>query len=170
MSEPHRDPAVFVVALAPQSGKSTVARHLAARLGTPWAASSWAVARSLESRLELSVGQIAADRAADHDRWRAELIEEGDRMRAEGVHPGAVCVREGYRIVDGIRSVAELQAARLEALRLGLRPLVLCIERPGATLSDNTDAAGLRAEADAVIVNDGSLDELLARATAALPS
>ena len=89
-------------------------------------------------------------------------------MRATGDHPGAVCVREGYRVVDGIRSVAELQAARLEALRLGLRPLVLCIERPGLVVSDNTDAAGLRAEADAVLINDGSLDELLARARAAI--
>lgn len=168
MSSPRRDPAVFVVALAPQSGKSTVARHLAERLGVAWAASSWAVARSLETRLELVPGQIAAERADDHERWRPELIEEGDRMRAEGSHPGAVCVREGYRVVDGIRSVAELQAARLEALRLGLQPLVLCIERPGAVVSDNTDAAGLREEADAVIVNDGSISELLSRADAAL--
>lgn len=168
MSDPRREPVIFVVALAPQSGKSTVARHLAEQLGVPWAASSWAVSRSLESRLDLPSGRIAADRVADHERWRPELIEEGDRMREAGDHPGAVCVREGYRVVDGIRSVIELQAARLEALKLGLRPTVLCIERPGLAVSDNTDAAGLRAEADAILVNDGSLDELLARARAAI--
>jgi hypothetical protein len=160
--------AVLVVALAPQSGKSTVAALAAERLGTEWRASSAPVVERLEAELGLAPGTIAAERALDHDRYRAELVALGDEMAGRGELPGVLCIEAGFRVVDGIRRAHELEATRAAARERGWRPLVLCVERPGQELTDNTEADALRRAADLVIVNDGSLEELRRRVDAAL--
>jgi len=160
--------AVLVVALAPQSGKSTVAALAAERLGTTWRASSTPVVERLERELDLPAGTIATERAIDHDRYRAELVALGDEMAARGELPGVLCVEAGFRVIDGIRREHELAATREAARARGWRPLVLCVERPGQELTDNTEAEALRRAADLVILNDGSLEDLRRRVDAAL--
>ena len=160
---------VFVVATAPQSGKSTVAAEAARLLETGWINSSAVIAERVERRLGLPYGYVAETRAADHEAFRPELIEEGDRMAAEGTSPGVECVRRGYRVIDGIRRREELEAAVAEVRAGGGRPLVLCVRRPDApALADNTEAAALESLADRLLVNDAGLDHLRALTADAL--
>jgi hypothetical protein len=152
---------ILVVALAPQSGKSTVAAEASRLLGSPWINSSAVIAERLEQRLGLAKGQIAAARVIDHDAYRPALIEEGDRMAAEGTSPGVECVRRGYRVIDGIRRRTELEAAVAEIRRTQGHPIVICVRRPNApALADNTEAVALAALADVIIDNDGPLSRL----------
>ena len=152
---------ILVVALAPQSGKSTVAAEASRLLGSPWINSSAVIAERLEQRLGLTKGQIAAARTIDHDAYRPALIEEGNRMAAEGTSPGVECVRRGYRVIDGIRRRTELEAAVAEIRRAQGLPIVICVRRPNApALADNTEAAALAALADVIIDNDGPLSRL----------
>ena len=160
--------AVLIVALAPQSGKSTVAALVAERLGTPWRASSAPVIERLEGELGLAPGTIARERALDHDRYRAELVALGDEMAERGELPGVLCVEAGFRVIDGIRREHELAATRDAARAKGWRTLILCVERPGQQLTDNTEAEALRRAADLMLLNDGSLDDLRRRVDAAL--
>jgi hypothetical protein len=160
---------ILVVALAPQSGKSTVATEAARLMGTTWINSSAVIAERLEQRLGLPAGRIAEARRLDHDAYRPALIEEGNRMAAEGTSPGVECVRRGYRVIDGIRRRDELEAAVAEIRARGGRSLVICVRRPDApALTDNTEAAALAALADATIANDGSLTQLRRRTAATL--
>lgn len=154
---------LFVVATAAQSGKSTVSRRIAERLGLPVGMTSAVISEQLEARLGLPAGSIAAARKNDPERYRAEIVAEGDGMRAAGRSPGEVCVDRGYRLVDGIRVASELAAAATAARERGMTPFVLCIERPGVHPSDNTEPEALRAMADAVFDNDGSLERLYAQ-------
>lgn len=148
---------LFVIATAAQSGKSTASRRLAARLGVEIGMTSAVISERLEQRLGLPVGSVAATRRRDPERYRAEIVAEGDAMRAEGRSPGEVCVDRGYRLVDGIRVASEIAAAMAAARERGLVPSVLCIERPGEHPADNTEPEALRAMAERVIVNDGSI-------------
>jgi hypothetical protein len=152
--------AVFVVGLSPQSGKSTVARRAARRLGTTWIESSAIIAARLEIELGLPEGAVARARILDHEAFRPELIALGDQMRAAGDHPGAACVAAGYRIVDGIRRLVELDQACLVAMSRGWRPLVIGVHRPGMANTDNTEAEALKGRLDTLLVNDGSLVDL----------
>ena len=160
--------AVLIVALAPQSGKSTVAALVAERLQTPWRASSAPVIERLEGELGLAPGKIARERVLDHDRYRAELVALGDEMAERGELPGVLCVEAGFRVIDGIRREHELAATRDAARAKGWRTLILCVERPGQQLTDNTEAEALRRAADLMLLNDGSLDDLRRRVDAAL--
>jgi hypothetical protein len=160
---------ILVVALAPQSGKSTVATEAARLMGTTWINSSAVIAERLEERLRLPAGRIAETRKLDHEAYRPALIEEGNRMVAEGTSPGVECVRRGYRVIDGIRRRDELEAAIDEIRARGGRSLVICVRRPDApALTDNTEAAALAALADATIANDGSLTQLRRRTAVTL--
>lgn len=160
---------VIVVATAPQAGKTTVAHHLAARLGTDHVASSSVVARRVERALELDPGTIAAARALDPDHYRPELIAEADAMREAGLHPGVLCVEAGYRVIDGLRTEAELDATIAAARAAGLRPFVVCVDRPiDGHPGDNTERDELLARADAILENRGSLADLLEAADRAL--
>ena len=150
----------LVVGVTAQSGKSSVARHLAARLGIPWINSSAVVAQHLERKLGLAPGAIAAARVVDHEAYRPALIAEADAMRAAGFPPGRACVESGYRVIDGLRAVSEVQAARAAASERGLASLVICIDRTGGVLNDNTDGPGLSAQADIVLHNHDSLAAL----------
>ena len=148
---------LFVIATAAQSGKSTASRRLAARLGVEIGMTSAVISERLDQRLGLPVGSVAAARRRDPERYRAEIVTEGDAMRAEGRSPGEVCVDRGYRLVDGIRVASEIAAAMAVARERGLVPSVLCIERPGEHPADNTEPEALRAMAERVIVNDRSI-------------
>jgi hypothetical protein len=163
MTKPDRDLLVLIVATSEQAGKTTAAAECARLLGLPSASSSRPISAAVERKLGLAAGTIAAARAKDPEHYRRELIEEGDRMAAAGLTPGQACLREGYRIIDGIRRVAELEATCAEARAMGLRPLVICLSRPGLAARDNTEVAGLRSMADAHISNDGTLDDLRAK-------
>jgi hypothetical protein len=122
-----------------------------------------------ERRLDLEPGAILRARRSNPANYRPELVDEGNRMAAEGMSPGLLCVLAGYRVIDGIRRGEELAASIAEARHRGLEPFVVCVERAaGAHATDNTEAATLRAMADAVIKNDGRMAELEAASRAAL--
>jgi len=73
----------------------------------------------------------------------------------------------GYNIIDGVRRKSELSDARKHLEWNGVRHLTIWVERPGLpTVADNTELT--HEEADEVLINDGSLDDLRAKAKAIL--
>jgi hypothetical protein len=154
------DQIIFVIATAAQSGKSTASRRLAERTGAEIGMTSAVISERLEQRLGLPNGSVSAARRRDPERYRAEIVTEGDAMRAEGRSPGEVCVDRGYRIVDGIRVASEIAAAISAARERGIVPTVVCIERPGVHPVDNTEPTALRAMADRRIDNDAGVEAL----------
>lgn len=154
---------IFVIGTSQQSGKTEAARRLAADLGLRQMSTSTAIAMRLEERLGIPPGTIAAARLADPETYRAELIAEGDAMGFEGAAAGVVALGYGARVIEGIRRVHELAAAIDAARGMGIEPVVVCVERPDMVLNDNTEADELRACADVVIANDGTLADFHAR-------
>ena len=146
---------LFVVATAPQSGKSTAAGFFAQWLATPRVESSSMINERVERRLGLEPGTIVRVRRTSPATYRPELVDEGNRMAAEGMSPGLLCVLAGYRVIDGIRRGTELAASVVEARARGFEPFIVCVERAaGDHATDNTEAATLRSMADVVIQND----------------
>ena len=145
----------FVVAVSEDSGKTLVGEYLVRKYGTPMISSSALLEDHCDVLLGLPAGTIHAARAKPGQRnaYRQDLVDEGDRMRAAGFPPGVQCVREGYRIVDGLRAGDELAASIAYARSVGLDPFVLCLDRFGKPPTDNTDVPGLTALADAYIHN-----------------
>ena len=149
---------ILIVATTQQAGKSTAAQFLAERLKTTAMSTSAAIAERVEEQLGLAPGTIVAVRAQSPEKFRPELIAEGDRMAAAGLPPGIVAVQRGHRVIDGIRREQELRDTIAQAeLLFGRKPVVICLERPGSTSNDNTEAAALRRLSDHVVTNDGSL-------------
>jgi 3'-phosphoadenosine 5'-phosphosulfate sulfotransferase len=83
-------------------------------------------------------------------------------MAAQGNSPGLLCVKEGHRLIDGMRRVSEVEDSQAEARQRGLIPVVLFVENPKdlARVNDNTESAGLRHIANGIIVNDSTVEEL----------
>jgi len=155
---------VLIVATTQQAGKSTAAQFLADRLGTTAMSTSAAIAERVEEQLGLPAGTIVATRAVSPEKFRPELIAEGDRMAAAGLAPGIVAVQRGHRVIDGIRREQELRDTIVQAERLfGRKPVVICLERPGSTSNDNTESAALRRLSDYVVQNDGSIRSFLGK-------
>jgi hypothetical protein len=164
----HRPIAVFVIGGTAKSGKTTVANYCAERLGTAAITSSSIIEPLVDAQLGLPRGTVARYRQIDRDAFRQALIETANALAERGEPPGLLCVKAGFRIVDGIRRVTELALAKAEAERLGLRPIVIFVERPGMPIVDNTESDGLRAMADVEIVNDGDVTALRTKVDAAL--
>ena len=153
---------VLIVATSQQAGKSTGAHFVAGMLDAPYISTSRIISERVEDRLGLARGSIPAIRAHDAEAYRDELINEGNHMDDLGKPPGVVALERGYRVIEGIRRTNELvQTVAYAQHMYGLRPLVVCIERPGGPpLNDNTQAAGLRQHADELILNDGDFESL----------
>ena len=143
----------FVVAKTPDAGKTTFAHWIAAELGTTVGTTSEAAATSYERRHGLALGTVRAARLADRNAFRSELGEEGRLMHAAGAPPAVVCLRDGHRVIEGVRLVDELDAARIEAQSFGLVSFVVCLSRPGREATDNTESVLLAAKADLEIDN-----------------
>jgi hypothetical protein len=125
----------------------------------PGTSTSAVIAALLEEERGLPPGTVAADREIDPEMWRSELREVGDRI---GLGPRPAIVRAidaGFRVIDGCRRVAELDAGLRRAAELGLAPRIVWVARPEAVGADNTEAALLRERATVVIRNDGTLAE-----------
>ena len=144
----------FVVGTSEESGKTLVAEYLMRRFGVPTVSSSVVIEPRVDVLLGKPVGTVAEARKMWRDAYRQDLVDEGDRMRAAGHPPGVVCVRKGYRIIDGLRTGPELAASIDYARSIGLDPFVFCVDRHGRPPIDNTDVAGLSALADTMIHND----------------
>lgn len=70
-----------------------------------------------------------------------------------------VLFHHGTRVIDGVRRRQELGEARAHLEWLGIRSVVIWVERPGApVIPDNTELT--RDDADEHIVNDGNLAAL----------
>ena len=144
----------FVVGVSEESGKTLVGEYLARKYGTPMISSSVLLEDHCDVLLGKPAGFIHAARAKQRNAYRQDLVDEGDRMRAAGFPPGVQCVRENYRIIDGLRAGDELAASITYARGIGLDPFVFCLDRFGKPPIDNTDVPGLTALADAYIHND----------------
>jgi len=162
--------AIFVVSGRPRSGKTTVSAIAADFLGVQPVISSSAVSSRVEARLHLTPGTISAQRAIDPERFRPELIAEGNAMAAAGQSPGLLCVQAGSRVIDGMRRVSEVRESCAEARKRGLMPIVLFVENPrdAARVNDNSEGPGLRLLADAIIINDSSMTALRSRTLLAI--
>jgi hypothetical protein len=155
---------VTILSAGPQTGKSTARTRFALELGLRGTSTSNVIAAVLEQERGLAPGTVEADRELDHERWRSELREVGDRIGA-GPAPAIVrAIDAGYRVIDGCRRVAELDAGLQRAAELGLTPVVVWIGgRTGDAPrggGDNTEASLLRERATLVIQNDGTLADL----------
>lgn len=152
---------VFVVA-RPQAGKSTVAAAFERALGVPFIESSIVLNEQLEHARHLPVGTIAAARAANHEQWRPELVVAGKAALAAGKPAGLICVRRGFRIIDGIRAGEELHMAMAEARKRHLVPLVVFVEsqRGRQGPKDSTQAEALMGLSHLVLHNDSSIADL----------
>ena len=144
----------FVVGVSEGSGKTLVAEYLVRKYGTPMISSSVLLEDRCDILLGLPAGTIHKARAEQRNAYRQDLVDEGDRLRAAGFPPGVQCVRDGYRIIDGLRAGPELAASIKHARSVGLDPFVFCVDRFGKPPIDNTDVPGLTALADAYIHND----------------
>lgn len=162
---------VLVVGGTEQSGKTTVAGRAAALLGVGTITSSAVLNAPTEARLGLAPGSIVSARVVDHNAYRADLVATGDEMRARGSSPGAECIANGFRVIDGLRTAKEVTMTKRAATDRGLTPVIIFVENPRKPVaSDNTQTDALRAAADVIIRNDSSLDVLLRRADAAMRS
>ena len=162
--------AVFVVSARPQSGKTKVGEVIAQALGVDLAISSAVVNTRIEAEFGFPAGTIALVRAVRPEYFRPDLIATANAMAAAGESPGLLCVRAGARVIDGMRRVSEVKESAKEARARGLVPVVIFVERPDndSRVNDNTESDGLRAIADAVVLNDAGLSELPARALSTL--
>lgn len=152
---------VFVVA-RPRAGKSTVAAAFERALGVPYIESSVILNEQVEHERHLPAGTIAAARATDREIWRPELIAAGNAALAAGAPAGLVCVRRGFRVIDGIRQSEELHLAMAEARRRGLVPLTVFVEsqRGIEGPKDNTQAQALLGLSHVVLHNDSTIAAL----------
>jgi len=162
--------AVFVVSGRPRSGKTTVCEMAADYLGVAPIKSSVMVNPRVETNLGLPEGTVERARAANAEAYRQNLIDEANAMAAAGRPPGLLCVEAGFRVIDGMRRVAEVNISRAAARKQGLLPIVLFVENPQNDIraNDNTESLGLHNMADAIIRNDDGLDVLRARTIKAL--
>ena len=168
---PHRL-AVFIVSGRPRSGKTTVCAIVAALIGAMPVESSSMVTWPIEQAMGLERGTIERERLIDAERYRPEMIKVANAMAAEGNSPGLLCVKAGHRLIDGMRRVSEVEDSQAEARSRGLIPVVLFVENPKdlARVNDNTESAGLRRIANAIIVNDSTVEELRYKTAHALGS
>jgi hypothetical protein len=162
--------AAFVLG-GPRAGKSTAAAILGRLLGSDVIETSTVIAASLERARGLGPGSLIADREAEPELHRGELGRWGTEMaRRNGWSPARIGVARGYRVVSGCRRLGELIAAEREAVRRGLEPWPIWVDRAGIIIHDNTDAA-LRRHAGAagsIVSNDGDLEALAAALVRAL--
>jgi phosphohistidine swiveling domain-containing protein len=149
----------------PRSGKSTAAAIVGELLCADVVETSTIIATSLERARGLEPGSYLVARAADPELHRGELGRWGSRMASRnGWSPARVGVARGFRVISGCRRLSELLSAEREAVRRGLEPWPIYVERQGAAVTDNTDAA-LRHHAAAVgsiVTNDADIEALAA--------
>lgn len=155
----------------PRAGKSTAATIIGELLRTDVIETSTIIAANLEKALGLEPGVYVAARAADPELHRGELGRWGTRMATRnGWSPARVGVARGFRVISGCRRLSELLSAEREAVRRGLEPWPVYVERPGTTATDNTDTA-LRHQAvvaGSIVANDDDIDALAAALKTAL--
>ncbi len=176
-------PVIFFIG-PPQHGK-TESRKLACEItGLEGASCSDVIHAFIAARLKMSVQDW---RNIPREERRQAEIEAGDflcgsigklsTVALDGTVDGEffripsgiirVLFHRGIRVIDGVRRNLELDQARAHLEWLGIRSIVIWVERPGhATIADNTELTA--AQADEKIVNDGDLQALRASVRAVL--
>jgi len=182
-------PALYIFIGPPQHGKTTARRVFSELTGLPGASCSDVIFALLARHTGTPEPEL---RAADKEVLRPKLIEFGDylcgsigklelvgeptpeaRPHTEALYRGpSALVRAlfhaGFRVIDGVRRRLELRDVRDRLEWLGLRTIVVWVERPGAPpIKDNTELS--REDADVVIVNSGSTDDLRQKISSLVP-
>jgi len=168
----------------PHHGKTEVRKYICEVTGWFGASTSDAIYALLAHSLGCEESEL---RAKPKEEVRPKLIEFGDYLCMAGelklLTPGEkeaqyyrgpsalsrALFHAGVRVSDGIRRRLELKDLRDKLEWLGVPLVVIWVERPGhPTVKDNTEVTS--ADADVVIVNDGSLDDLRSKVKAWLDS
>jgi len=152
-----RPVAVLVVGPGPRSGKSTAGVILARLLSLRGTSTSAVPGRILEDERGWPAGTIAAARLTDPEAFRAALHEIGDRLGSTDRPAGVRAIELGFRVVDGIRRAAELDATIRAVRELGIDPMVVWIGGRSVGRADNTEAQALRLRCDVEVRNDGDI-------------
>jgi dephospho-CoA kinase len=133
-----------------ESGKSTAAKLLADYLGTRYADSSDQLIEELANSLGIAPDHIRQNKAS----YREQLFTFGRaRQKKDPLWPQSVQLRFAD-IITGLRNPNELEAARKHKLY----DIIIWIGRPGV-VAGPTDKLQ-PSDADVVINNDGTVDDL----------
>lgn len=167
------DDIVAFVLGPPRSGKSSAGAILAPILGTDSVDTSAIIAEHYEQAHGLRLGGFVAARDANPELHRGVLGAWGTRLASRnGWCAARIAVARGFGVICGTRRLTELIAAEREAVRRGLVPWPVYLDRPGTEATDNTDLT-LRqhaARSGSVVRNDDDLDRLEEELRSALTS
>lgn len=144
----------IIVGGQPRHGKSTTASFLSSETGMLHGNTSDVIYRSLAQKMHRDEEEV---RSMSKESLRPELIKMGDSLCHEDP---AFLVKslldQHIQIITGVRKPLELAAVRKHTPRLKF----LWVKRPGFhVIEDNTILTA--ADADHIIINDGTLDSLL---------
>lgn len=152
--------AFFVVGL-PHSGKEITANLLSHYLNVPRAASSSILFDKLAAERGVSRWELEADPRSE---IKSELERLGDSIcRIDPAALVAPLLEKGVRVIHGILRREELKAAREAARQLGLKPVVVWLDRAGSGEGESRIA---KRDADVVIPNHGTVGYLSQRVEA----
>lgn len=166
---------LFIFIGPPHHGKTTARKLFCELTGLQGASTSDVVYALLSAHKGVEEKDL---RVLDKEVIRPELVDFGDYLcgsrdsmpdkpvEEDYFRAPSALVRNlfhcDYRVVDGVRRQAELKEARFVMEWMGIQTVVFWIERPGAdTVKDNT--AVTSADADVIIVNDGTPEDLKAK-------
>lgn len=172
----------------PHHGKTEVRKYICEVMGWKGASTSDVIYALLAQEMGKPEAEL---RAMPKEEIRPKLIEFGDYLcgkagKLELVPPlperpapekyyrgpsalSRILFHTGHRVSDGIRRRLELSDLRSKLEWLGIPLVVIWVERPGhPTIKDNTEVTS--ADADFVLLNDGSLEELRSKVKAWLDS
>jgi len=140
-----------------QGGKSTVAGIVADILNEKHISASTIIIGDYSERYGISIETIRAHK----EQYRSSLFWYGRyQQEIDHAYPASKAIKCGYHVVDGVRNKDELAAVR------ELFDLVIWVDRPGyaGNATDNLEPD----DADVIIVNDGSVDDLRSKVSKTL--
>lgn len=182
MQSPNTQCPLFLFIGPPRQGKTTARKIFCELTGLRGASCSDVIYALLAQHKGVPESEL---RAFEKEQIRKDLIEFGDYLcgsigklelvksdkpiREDLYRAPSALVRTlfhtGHRAVDGVRRRLELQETKDRMEWLGVPVVVFWVERPGTeAVKDNT--AVTAADADHVIVNDGSPSDLKAKLVA----
>lgn len=136
---------VFFLTGFPQHGKSTARKYLCDRLSLTGASCSDFIYPELARLWGVTEGHL---RSLPKEELRPHLVALGDLMTAQDAgRLVGLALDDGRRVIDGIRRIAEFDAAVRHARSRGRRPVSIWVSRTGPgtpNIRDNTQLTLMR--------------------------